>query len=64
MSGLAREGDLPTEVCAWRTSELIEAGYPEEEAFVLGNRLDIDLHEACELLRKGCPLKFAIRILT
>ena len=60
----AREGDLPVDVSAWRTKLLIEAGYPQEEAFLIGGRLDIDLHEACDLLKHGCPLRLAVRILT
>jgi hypothetical protein len=51
-------------VVEWRRSMLEEAGYPQEEAFLLAKRLDIDLHVARDLIIGGCPLKTAIKILT
>lgn len=48
----------------WRRKVLLEAGYPQEEAFLLAGRLDIDVHTACDLLAGGCPVWTAIRILT
>lgn len=48
----------------WRCERLTEAGYPQEEAFLLACRADVDLHAACELLARGCPLGVALKILT
>lgn len=67
MPDKAREGESERAIGSvrqWRTEALIEAGYPQEEAFLLAGRLDIDLHKACDLLAAGCPLPLAIRILT
>lgn len=50
-------------VLGWRYEELVRAGYPEREAMVLSDRVDIDLHRAVELLRCGCSPNTAIRIL-
>lgn len=50
-------------VTEWRQERLLEAGYPQEEAFVIAGRHDIDLHCAIDLLRAGCPLKWAFKIL-
>jgi hypothetical protein len=51
-------------VQSWRAHELIRAGLPSEQALELGERLDIDLHEAVVLLERGCPADLAVRILS
>lgn len=48
----------------WRTSELMRVGFPGDDAVALAARLDIDLHEAIELVQRGCPPQLAIRILS
>lgn len=48
---------------SWRAEELIRAGYNPSDAIALAARHDIDLHEAVELLDKGCPIELAIDIL-
>jgi hypothetical protein len=48
----------------WRTSELMRVGFPGDDAVALAARLDVDLHEAIELVRRGCPPQLAIRILS
>jgi len=50
-------------VRAWRLDQLRRAGYPLREAVVLSARKDLDIHQATDLLRQGCPLETAIRIL-
>jgi hypothetical protein len=50
-------------VVDWRKAELQRAGYEEQSARRLAERLDIDLHRATELLRSGCPAETALRIL-
>lgn len=51
-------------VAEWRYATLLEAGYPAETALMLAVRLDVDLHQAVELLEHGCPLEQAIEILS
>jgi hypothetical protein len=47
----------------WRREELERAGYPRTYATLLSNLDQVDLHLAVELVRKGCPLETALRIL-
>ena len=47
----------------WRMEELERAGYSLEAAGSLARRHDIDLHEATELIARGCPPELALRIL-
>jgi hypothetical protein len=47
---------------AWRAEELERAGYPSPAAAEIAVRHDIDLHRAVDLLRLGCPLDLALRI--
>jgi hypothetical protein len=48
----------------WRTAELMRVGFPGDDAVALAARTDVDLHEAIELVRRGCPTELAIRILS
>jgi len=47
----------------WRREQLEAAGYPPWAAAILGERESIDLHQACSLLRAGCPVETAWCIL-
>jgi hypothetical protein len=47
----------------WRAEELERAGYEPRAAGRLAVRHDVDLHEAIELLERGCPKDLALRIL-
>ena len=47
----------------WRRQELERAGYPTEAAAEIAIRLDIDLHQAVQLLERGCSADIAARIL-
>ena len=47
----------------WRTAELMRVGFPGDDAVSLAARTDIDLHEAIELVQRGCPPDLAVRIL-
>jgi hypothetical protein len=51
-------------VVVWRFDCLIRAGYPEDLAVRLAENADVDLHDAVELLSRGCPVREALRILT
>ena len=39
------------------------AGYPAEAAVEIAARVDVDLHQATELLKKGCTPELALQIL-
>jgi alpha-D-ribose 1-methylphosphonate 5-triphosphate diphosphatase PhnM len=47
----------------WRQEELARAGYDCESALVLAASHDVDLHEAVQLLRRGCTIDLALQIL-
>ena len=50
-------------IVRWRSEELERAGYSPDGAAALAARLEIDLHEATELVKRGCPPDIALRIL-
>ena len=50
-------------VIGWRLHELSEAGYEPNDALTLATRAEVDLHQAIDLLRRGCPPQTALRIL-
>lgn len=50
-------------VVHWREGELRRAGYDDFAARKMAERADVDLHRAIDLLRNGCPLETAVRIL-
>jgi hypothetical protein len=47
----------------WRTAELMRVGFAGDDAVALAARTDVDLHQAIELVRRGCPPELAVRIL-
>ena len=47
----------------WRHEALQRAGYDSESAVVLAASHDVDLHEAVELLERGCTVELALQIL-
>ena len=49
-------------VRCWRFEELLRAGYDEDDATELAFHLDIDLHWATSLVRRGCPSRIAVQI--
>jgi hypothetical protein len=50
-------------VTRWRIEQLLGAGYDGEAALIIGLDTSIDLHQATELLRAGCPIDTALQIL-
>lgn len=50
-------------IVRWRSGELERAGYASDGAAAIAARLDIDLHEAIDLVKRGCPAEIAQRIL-
>jgi hypothetical protein len=51
------------QVIDWRLRELLAAGYEREDALELALALQVDLHLAVDLPRRGCPHQTAVRIL-
>ena len=47
----------------WRIEQLIAVGFDSDAALVLALDRSVDLHEATELVRRGCPPPTAFRIL-
>ena len=50
-------------VRCWRLEQLLRAGYDEEDATEIAFHLEIDLHYAIELVRRGCPSRTAVEII-
>jgi DNA-nicking Smr family endonuclease len=51
------------QVVSWRREQLRRAGCRRFEAEVLARELRVDLHQAVELLERGCPPRIALNIL-
>jgi hypothetical protein len=47
----------------WRYNSLRKAGFDERDALELAMRVDVDLHFALRLIRRGCEHETALRIL-
>jgi hypothetical protein len=60
---LLDHGSERAKVESWRLHVLIEAGYPLPLAEKLAAALEADLHEAVELVAKGCDHRTATDIL-
>jgi hypothetical protein len=50
-------------ILRWRFQALARAGYEPATAARLAAQVQIDLHEACDLVAEGCPPETAARIL-
>lgn len=55
--------DEPRKVYHWRREQLLHAGYPARDASMLAHSLEVDLHQAAELLELGCAEPLALKIL-
>lgn len=55
--------DPAARVLGWRIEQLIAVGFDSDAAFVLALDRNVDLHEAIELVRRGCSPQTAFRIL-
>ena len=58
----ARDVSWIDAVREWRLEELLRAGYELEDATEIAFHLEIDLHQATDLVRRGCPSATAVRI--
>jgi hypothetical protein len=52
-----------SDIYVWRLDQLLQAGYSELNARKLAARAEVDLHQACDLLARGCPEETAFAIL-
>ena len=50
-------------ILRWRFDELVRAGYDIGSALLLASHVEVDLHDASSLLRRGCPSETALEIL-
>ena len=55
--------DETAEVLAWRFDALCRTGYDLDAAAVIAANVEVDLHDAVDLVRRGCPPELAARIL-
>lgn len=60
---LIGRGNERAKVESWRLHVLMEAGYPLPLAERIAAALEADLHEAVELVGKGCEPRIAAEIL-
>jgi hypothetical protein len=51
------------EILDWRFEQLMRVGYDRDQALVVSRRLDVDLHQAVDLIRNGCSRELALLIL-
>ena len=66
MSAIAEELYVETEldrIFRWRRDELLRAGYSWDAACIVASHHEVDLHEAVELLDRGCAHDLALEIL-
>ena len=54
---------IETLVMCWRAETLVRAGFVETSAVHLAVSKHVDLHEAVQLVERGCPPETALRIL-
>ena len=57
------EAPKPDRVLVWRQEVLERAGYDENAAKLIARRRNLDLHLAVDLLKQGCDVDTALRIL-
>ena len=55
--------DPSARVLGWRIEQLMAVGFDSDAAFVLALDRTVDLHDATELVKRGCPPQTAFRIL-
>jgi hypothetical protein len=50
-------------ILQWRFDVLVRSGYDIASALVLASHVELDLHRASALVRRGCPIETALKIL-
>lgn len=63
--GVTASAFLPEsfQVLYWRFAQLCAVGFEERAALTLATDPTVDLHQATDLLRRGCPAETALNIL-
>jgi hypothetical protein len=51
------------EILDWRFEQLRRVGYDHDQALVVSRQLEVDLHQAVDLVRSGCSCELALLIL-
>ncbi len=51
------------EMLRWRFDVLLRVGFDIEQAAVIAANVEIDLHDAENLMQRGCPPELVLRIL-
>ncbi len=59
----ALQVDEAADVLAWRFDLLCRGGFDVESAAVMASNVEVDVHDAVELVQRGCEPSTAIRIL-
>ena len=49
-------------VLRWRLEVLTRAGFDPANAMILASHVEVDLHAAADLVRRGCPPETAVQI--
>lgn len=49
-------------VLRWRFEELVRAGYDPGSALILASHVEVNLHDATNLLARGCSPETALQI--
>ena len=49
-------------ILRWRFDVLVRSGYDAASALLLASHVEIDLHDASNLVRRGCPPATALEI--
>lgn len=55
--------DEAADVLAWRFEALCRSGFDLDSAAIVASNVEVDLHDAADLVRRGCPPATAIQIL-
>ena len=63
MTQIAERETERAKVQSWRLHILIEANYPVDLAETLAAATEVDLHDAVNLIRRGCKPHTAVEIL-
>ena len=58
----ALETPVVEAVLRWRFEALVAAGYDAGSALILASHIEVDLHQASDLLAAGCPPETAMQI--
>jgi len=58
-----RDSSEEIQILDWRFEQLLRVGYERRQAHVLSHRVEVDLHQAVDLVLNGCSPELAFKIL-